>query len=131
MPGTFPGTDEEWEALEAPFREIDAKLNIYALANGLDLLKNQSGRPGRTLEWYGDGLERRASIVAEGGAPPRFSVHASASRKFDGGKPVTERRVGESIDLERVRADFTGILEEAMSEADRIPRDDPQGDRHG
>jgi hypothetical protein len=127
MPGSFTGTDEEWQALEAPFLQIDPKLNIYALANGLDLLKNRSGRPDRALEWYSDGMERRATIVAEGGTPPRFAVHATASRKFDGDGPVAERRVGDDLELEQVRADFIVVFEEAMSEANRIPRDDVGG----
>ena len=124
MSPIFQGTDEEWQELEAPFLDVDPKLNIYALANGLDLLKNHSGSPDRTLEWYREGMERRASIVAEGGSPPRFSVWAAASRKQDGTPLSARRAVSATVDLEGIREGLTELIEKAMEQADRISREE-------
>lgn len=46
-----------------PFASIDPKLNVYALANGMDLTK---GPRHRRLEWFKEGLERGILIEANG-----------------------------------------------------------------
>lgn len=124
MSTTFHGTDEEWQALESAFLDFDPKLNVYALANGLDLLKNHSGSPDRTLEWYRDGMERRASIVAEPGSPPRFTLWAAASRRQDGTPLAVRLPVGEPIDLDQLRDGPIELLEGAMKYSDRISREE-------
>lgn len=45
------------------FAGIDAKLNVYALANGMDLTK---GPRHRRLEWFTEGLERGILIESDG-----------------------------------------------------------------
>lgn len=45
-----------------PFDGIDPKLNMYALANGMDLAKEPRQR---RLEWFTEGLERAIVIEAE------------------------------------------------------------------
>ena len=56
-----------------PFELVDSKLTIYALANGMDLIKE----PGvRRLAWYRDGREREVRIVA-GGPEPGYSLVGS------------------------------------------------------
>lgn len=46
-----------------PFAGIDPKLNVYALANGMDLTK---GPRHRRLEWFTEGLERGILIEVDG-----------------------------------------------------------------
>lgn len=45
------------------FEAVDPKLTIYALANGMDLLKDPPGE--RCLHWYRDGRERGVVITVE------------------------------------------------------------------
>ena len=47
-----------------PFVEIDPKLTVFALANGVDLAK---GEDYRRLEWFGEGFERGILIAADAG----------------------------------------------------------------
>ena len=124
MSTTFQGTDEEWRALESAFLDLDPKLNVYCLANGLDLLKNHSGFPDRTLEWYSDGMERRASVVAEPGSPARFTLWADASRKQDGTPLAVRLPVGEPIDLDQLRDGLIELLEGVIAHSDRISREE-------
>ena len=63
---------EHGEAGGSPFGAVDPKLTIYALANGMDLIK---GEGSRRLEWYRDGRDRGILVSAEAGS---VSVHAMA-----------------------------------------------------
>ena len=54
---------------ETRFEAIDPKLNMFALANGMDLTK---GPDFRRLEWFTDGLER--GILIEADADDAFRV---------------------------------------------------------
>lgn len=123
MSRAFDGTEEEWEALEAPFLDIDPELNIYALANGLDLLKNSSGRPDRTLEWYRDRMERRVRIVARAGPPPRYAVQVGASRKEDGVPLEVLRTLLDGASFDDLKNGLRGLLAEAVDRANDLTRD--------
>ena len=54
-----------------PFEAIDPGLNVFALANGMDLSK---GSDFRRLEWFAEGLERGILIEAEGSDGFRLGV---------------------------------------------------------
>jgi len=54
-----------------PFDAVDPKLTVFALANGLDLIK---GAASRRLEWFTEGLER--AILVEAGPDGGFEVQA-------------------------------------------------------
>ena len=54
---------------DGPFGAIDARLTVFALANGMDLSK---GEDYRRLEWFTEGLERGILIEAVDSA--RFDV---------------------------------------------------------
>lgn len=124
MSRAFDGTDEEWEELEAPLLEIDPELNIYALANGLDLLKNVSGQPGRTLEWYRDRLERRIRIVARGGDPPLYALQVGASGREEGVPLEVLRTVLDDAPFDELRAGLRGLVAEAVDRANALTRDE-------
>jgi len=57
------------------FDAIDPRLNVFALANGMDLLK---GDGYRRLEWFTEGLER--AIVIEAGSTESFHVRVVSWR---------------------------------------------------
>ena len=54
-----------------PFEAIDPRLNVFALANGMDLSK---GSGFRRLEWFTEGLERGILIEADGDDGFRLGV---------------------------------------------------------
>jgi len=54
-------------------RANDAKLTVFALANGMDLARD---RDERRLEWYNGGLER--GIRVEPGPEGKLTIHVGA-----------------------------------------------------
>jgi hypothetical protein len=122
MADTFDGTDGEWQQLEAPLQDVDPELNIFALANGLDLLKNRSDAPDRTLEWYRDGMERRIGIRAE--ASGRFRVTVEASRKENGDTLVAAADLSGPLTAEELRAGLRTLLSDGIEAANGLTRDD-------
>ena len=50
-------------------QSLDADLNIFALANGMELIRNRSGEPDRVLTWYSDGAERQIIVTAHAPEP--------------------------------------------------------------
>ncbi len=56
---------------ETGFEAIDPKLNVFALANGMDLIK---GPDFRRLEWFTEGLERGILIESDGDGALRLGV---------------------------------------------------------
>ncbi len=64
--GMHPGADGD-----DLFEAIDPGLNVFALANGMDLSK---GSGFRRLEWFTEGLERGILIEADGDAGFRLGV---------------------------------------------------------
>lgn len=119
------GHDDERRALEGPLLEIDSELNIFSLANGLDLLKNRSDAPDRVLEWYRDGMERRIVIRVEG--PERLSVSVGASTKRGGVRRAALVPLGDAVSpaelKERLRPTLAEGIEAAnsLAEADLSP----------
>lgn len=52
-----------------PLDAVDPVLNIFALANSMDLYRDHLDPPDRVLAWFRDGLERHIHLTpAEGGA---------------------------------------------------------------
>ena len=49
-------------------QSLDTDLNIYALANGMELLRDRVEAPDRVLTWYSDGAERQIVIRPAAGS---------------------------------------------------------------
>lgn len=62
-PGSPHGENQEMDVLQT----LDSDLNIYALANGMELIRNRGGVEGRVLTWYSDRAERQILISAASG----------------------------------------------------------------
>jgi len=93
-----------------PFEGIDPKLNVFALANGMDLSKRPERR---RLEWFTEGLERGIVIEAEEGG--RFRIHVESWRT--GSEEVESRAsVGGGLSV----ADLTSILQSAIEQANGL-----------
>lgn len=109
---------------EAALQAIDPELNVFALANGVDLLREPRGR---VLEWYREGMERRIHIEPSGDAPAGgvdLAVGAGARRESD------------KVMLDLVRVFRTGaapgelrsLLPEAIEAANALTREDVDRD---
>lgn len=102
-------TDGGWIG-ENPFAEVDAKLTMFALANGVDLSKADDYR---RLEWYAEGRERAILIdAAEDGA-----LHVSIlSWRSGDAQNALHAPVGENVPPE----DLMAVLEEAVEAANAL-----------
>ena len=122
MAATFDGSDGERGEMEAPLLDIDPELNIFALANGLDLLRNQSRLPDRTLEWYRDGMERRIRLTAE--AADRFRVTVEASRRKNGEPLLATAELRAAVTAAELSDELRSLLAEGVEAANALTRDD-------
>ena len=104
-----------------PFESIDSKLNIFALANGLDLFKDEGAAASRTLEWYRDGMERRIRLVA--GDDGTIAVAVEAARKVDGVPHRALASFRDGLEAQVLHESLTGILEEGIERANALERD--------
>lgn len=96
------------------FERIDPKLTIYALANGMDLVKE----PGvRRLGWYRDGREREVSIARRDGGGFQLAAAAFRTGKAE---DRAEARVAEADTDEDLLARLSGLLDTGQQEANRL-----------
>lgn len=96
------------------FEVLDPRLTIYALANGMDLVK----LPGhRRLEWYRDGRDR-GILIAEAG-PGSVSVRALTWKRSD---PDSNREEPHTprIDAEELAKSLSQVLDAALEAANRL-----------
>ncbi|MGD8320928.1 MAG: hypothetical protein PVJ02_10745 [Gemmatimonadota bacterium] len=96
------------------FGSLDPKLTIYALANGMDLVKSGTAR---SLEWYRDGMDR--GILLEAGDDGKVSV---TSRAWRTSAPDAARSIpqGEAVAPEALLAGLSDILQRALDAANRL-----------
>lgn len=96
------------------FDAVDPKLTIYALANGMDL-KRQEGS--RRLEWHRDGLER--GILLESDPAGAISVWAVA---WSHGDEASMRKSAchEGLPSEALARDLSSVLEETLGAANAL-----------
>ena len=97
-----------------PFEALDGKLNIFALANGIDLKREAASR---RLEWHRDGLERGILVeVSDAGA---FTVSALA---WNHGDPSPARRDVRCAGLEadEIVAGLSAILQTTLDAANAL-----------
>ncbi len=98
-----------------PFDMVDPKLTIFALANGMDLLKDDAGE--RQLTWYRDGRER--GILITPGAAGSLTLTATA---WMTNKPETRttKVVRESVDPAALSAALSQTLDEVLNAANEL-----------
>ncbi len=90
------------------FSELDSKLTIFALANGMNLTKAESGR---SLEWFSEGLERGIDVRAVTGA---FQLSVSVWRTGDRDGRHTES-LADGLSEEAALGALTEAVETANS----------------
>ncbi len=88
------------------FDGIDSNLTVFALANGLDLIR---GDDRRRLEWFSEGLERGVLIVAvDGGYRVLALTWRSAQPELR-----SESLVAETLSSDDLRAALPGAIDTA------------------
>jgi hypothetical protein len=93
---------------------VDRKLNVFALANGMDL--DRRGEV-RVLGWYRDGMERCVRLEpAEGGT---WAVRAAAARDSRQEGEVV-RTLESALDVEQILTRFKELMAGAMDAANAI-----------
>jgi hypothetical protein len=95
------------------FGTVDAKLTVYALANGMDLIK---GEDFRRLEWYLDGMDRGilVSVTSTG------AIEVSAMAWSGDVAAARSEGVIDAIAPEDLVADLTGVLGGAIERANAL-----------
>ena len=103
------------EAGDGRFDSIDANLTVFALANGVDLIRTDGQR---RLEWFSEGLERGVTIDAEGGG---FTVRALTWRS-----PTPEVRTEEEVADGLSAAEVRSTLPDAIDAANALTAPGPE-----
>ena len=96
------------------FEILDPRLNVFALANGTDLLKE----PGeRRLVWYRDGLER--GVLIRAASDGTVATIALAWKRGDAG---SERSAPhrDGLDAAELAQHLSAILDEAVNQANAL-----------
>ncbi len=93
-----------------PFETVDARLTIFALANGMD---RTMGSGFRRFEWFARGLERGILIEAEPGGAFRMHVLSWPTQSSE---VRTRTSVGEGLTAE----DVVGLLPSAIEAANAL-----------
>ncbi len=99
---------------EGPFGELDPKLNIFALANGMDLVKEGGSR---RLGWYREGLER--GILLEAHPDGTLDVTALCWKTHD--LPSARRAPQrEGVSADSLVAELSALLGSALEAANAL-----------
>jgi hypothetical protein len=92
-----------------PFAEIDPKLTVFALANGVDLSKAEDHR---RLEWFAEGFER--SILIGSDAEGAFGV--ALFKWKTGGEPGEPNDFRSGVDA----TELVSLLDAAVEAANAL-----------
>ena len=106
---------------ETALQAIDPELNIFALANGVDLLRESERR---VLEWYRDGMERRIHIEPSGDGGVDLAIGAGARRESDRARLDLVRAFRDGV----APGQLKGLLPEAIEAANALTRQDVDRD---
>lgn len=97
---------------------VDVDLNIFALANGMDLYRDHTDPPDRVLEWFRDGLERRIHLRPSPAGT--LDMEVAALGKIDGERRVRRAPFRSSVATGELR----GLLIDAIDAANALRRDE-------
>lgn len=104
--GMEHGMSDETDTGGGRFDGIDSNLTVFALANGLDLIR---GDDRRRLEWFSEGLERGVLIEAVDGG---FRVLALTWRSGQS-EIRSESLVAEALSGDDLRTALPGAIDTA------------------
>jgi len=95
------------------FSGVDSKLTMYALANGMDLMKDEGSR---RLAWYRDGMDRGIPVYLTSSG--ELEVTAMAwSGDLDGAR---RQQVGDALAPDNLTAELSTVLDGATETANAL-----------
>ena len=98
----------------SPFKSVDSKLTIYALANGMDLEKEASSR---RLTWFREGRDRGILLeVAADGALSMTAMSWKTRHEADAERRLVVERIEQADLADRLSA----LLEEGLEAANAL-----------
>ena len=100
----------------ASMEAVDRKLNVFALANGMDLDRKGDAR---VLEWFRDGLERSVRVEPGTGAGT-WAIRAAAMRDARTHAGEVVRTVEAALDVDQILTRFRELLPGAVDAANAI-----------
>ncbi len=106
---------------EASFDAVDRKLNVFALANGMDLNRQAEAR---VLAWFRDGLERRVRVEPGPGGSGSWAIRAEAALATRAAGPAAVRTLESALDPAGILDRFAELLAGAVDAANAIPREE-------
>ena len=118
---------QAFETPEGLLRELDPVLNVFALANGLDLHKNVSGPHDRLLGWYREGMERFLRLEPEPDGTGRFVDWAEALHSRQRAARRGRRPVERALTADSLRRELRALLERGIEQANALGTSDLEG----
>lgn len=101
------------------FDAVDRKLNVFALANGMDLTRQGEAR---VLGWYRDELERRVRVEPGAAGERTWAIRSEAATSGKGAQASAVRTLESALDPAAILDRFKELLAGAVDAANAIPR---------
>ncbi|MBI2340442.1 MAG: hypothetical protein HYU99_08785 [Deltaproteobacteria bacterium] len=117
MPNGFFGTQQEWEKLEAPLRQLDDLLATFVKKHDLFMTKNERHWPCRSIVWS-DAIEKKIEIYASDKDSPLYSMWICAYQDRHGQRYWKKSVLKESVSFDEIYADISYSLDSAKKELD-------------
>jgi hypothetical protein len=110
------------EGHPASMEAVDRKLNVFALANGIDLTRLGDAR---VLAWYRDGMERGVR-VEPGGGDGTWAIRATAAP--DGRTPARAvvRTLESALDVGQILSRFKELMAGALDAANALSQEEAE-----
>jgi hypothetical protein len=113
MPNGHHGTEEEWRRLEAPLREIDAAIELFANRHEMTLGRNYHNWPERSLRWGRD-PERLIQIYLEDERRLTWNVWLCVSQDRSGQRFWKQQFLRYDVPMAEIRPAIGHLLDEAF-----------------
>lgn len=122
MPNGFYGSQEEWERMVAPLRQLDPDLNSFATAQDLEVVHNYHNMPNRLVKWSRDGIQRLIQISLDGQDKILFALSAykdESGKRFGKRWPATM-----DIPLQEFKSNLGPLMTEAYERLEAVSEAD-------
>jgi len=107
--GGWYGTEEEWNQIEAPLKEIDPILEDFADSNGLTITRNHKSWPERSMVWN-EGIRCLIQIYLESGGEGKFTLWICASSDRSGKRHWKQEKLVSSEYVSHFKDDLSRLL---------------------
>jgi hypothetical protein len=106
-------SEEEWERIESPLRDLDGELGAFAKRHAMELTTNFAGWPERSLTWT-DGIERKIQILLGDEESLRFNVWIMACEDRPDGRFWKRKALANGASIAAIHENLSTYLEEGQ-----------------